>query len=271
MGAKVRWKQQRKVFKYWFKSRSIGLSPDLYWRLHEWYCGQKECELAILPYVKGGGTTAIDIGANFGAYTWHLAKHYDHCQAFEPVSRLAQVLRRGFHISGSNVVIHEVALSDRAGRVQLRIPPMNLGYSTIEPENLLEGKVAPWAEIDSVEVECQPLDHYRFENVGFIKVDVEGHELEVLHGAQETIGRCRPIILLEAEERHRAGSVEGVFDYLKAFDYCRMVVDGLELKEFNKAAGGLESQYRNFVFLQPEVVDEVRDRVLAGSEAALRA
>ena len=73
MGAKARWKQQRKVFKYWFKFRAIGLNPGLYWRLHEWYCGQKESELAILPFVKGGGTTAIDIGANFG--TCAIAKY----------------------------------------------------------------------------------------------------------------------------------------------------------------------------------------------------
>ena len=49
----------------------------------------------------------------------------------------------------------------------------------------------------SYEVEVRRLDDFGFENVRFIKADVEGSEREVLDGARATIMRDRPVILLE--------------------------------------------------------------------------
>ena len=53
-----------------------------------------------------------------------------------------------------------------------------------------------------LEVKCKSLDSYNFEQVDFIKIDAEGHELFVLQGAIETIKRCNPIIQAEVEEKH---------------------------------------------------------------------
>ena len=46
------------------------------------------------------------------------------------------------------------------------------------------------------------LDDLALGDVGFVKIDVEGHELAVLRGAAETLQRNRPPLLVEAEERH---------------------------------------------------------------------
>src|SRR5947209_3295951 len=56
-------------------------------------------------------------------------------------------------------------------------------------------------------------------NVGFIKIDVEGHEHSVLQGAQRTIERCRPRVLIEAEERHAPGSVRRIQAFFRRFGY----------------------------------------------------
>ena len=54
----------------------------------------------------------------------------------------------------------------------------------------------------SLYVKSRCLDEYEFSNVGFIKIDVEGHEHEVLEGAMRTIKKNMPNLLVEMEEKH---------------------------------------------------------------------
>jgi hypothetical protein len=56
---------------------------------------------------------------------------------------------------------------------------------------------------DEETVDIQSLDSFQLKNVDFIKVDVEGFEADVLEGAEETIKRCKPLILVEAFEDTR--------------------------------------------------------------------
>jgi FkbM family methyltransferase len=251
----MRWNRLRKTFRYWFKSQVIALSPGLYWRLHEWKHGLKEAELAVLPFLGDAGKTAVDAGANFGVYTWHLAKHYRRCYAFEPTPHLAAVLRRGFRGREAQIIIHEIALSDREDCTVLRIPLTALGWSTIEPHNQLHSIVHSVADIREMEVACKPLDYYGLEDVGFIKIDVEGHELAVLRGATETISRSYPSILVEAEDRHRPGTVTDVCEYLSLFGYRRMILRNGQLVELQDSAMVIPC---NFFFFQPDVAKAVQ-------------
>jgi hypothetical protein len=61
-----------------------------------------------------------------------------------------------------------------------------------------------------VTVPLEKLDNLFKDDVGFIKIDVEGHEAQVLDGASETLIRCQPRLLVEIEERHAAGSTHSV-------------------------------------------------------------
>ena len=63
------------------------------------------------------------------------------------------------------------------------------------------------------------LDDYQIANVGFIKIDVEGHEEGVLAGAWETISRDRPALLIEIEERHNQGGIKRISDLLATVGY----------------------------------------------------
>jgi hypothetical protein len=52
-----------------------------------------------------------------------------------------------------------------------------------------------------------------------VKLDAEGAEYEVLRGARETLARCRPVLSVEIEERHRPGSTYAVPAFLDGLGY----------------------------------------------------
>ena len=134
------------------------------------------------------------------------------------------------------------------------------GRSTIEPQNALHSIVQSVANIREVEVACKPLDQYGLEDVGFLKIDVEGHELAVLRGATETISRSYPSILVEAEDRHRLGTVTAVCEYLRLFGYQRMILRNGQLVALQDSA---RVTPRNFFFFQPEVAKAVQAKMQA--------
>jgi len=81
------------------------------------------------------------------------------------------------------------------------------------------------------------LDHYiktnGIDDVGFIKIDVEGHEFEVIGGAVETIKKFCPLILCESENRHIAhtGRTTNMFlDYIKELKYNAYIISKIDLK-----------------------------------------
>jgi len=78
-------------------------------------------------------------------------------------------------------------------------------------------------------VKKKKLDEFKINNkIGFIKIDVEGHEIEVINGAKKTILENMPVLLVEIEERHTQSSVKNSIDYIEKFGY-----DCLFLKDRN--------------------------------------
>ena len=57
------------------------------------------------------------------------------------------------------------------------------------------------------------------QDVAFVKIDVEGHELNVLNGAVELLERSQPVFLVEAEDRHRAEATRSVFEFFRSKFY----------------------------------------------------
>ena len=62
-------------------------------------------------------------------------------------------------------------------------------------------------DIERDTVQTRTLDSFSFHNVGFIKIDIEGHELAVISGARNTIEQSRPAFLIECEERNTPGGL----------------------------------------------------------------
>jgi len=148
-----------------------------------------EPELAALgDYVPTGGT-AVDIGAWLGPWTSRLLRHADHVVAVEPTPALARRLRETF----PTVQVVEAAISDHVGTATLHLPAAGAIVGTSSLEDPDQG--------DPVEVERTTLDELELTDVRFVKLDIEGHELPALRGAERTVRRDRPLLLIEVEER----------------------------------------------------------------------
>ena len=87
-----------------------------------------------------------------------------------------------------------------------------------------------------------------FSRVGLIKVDVEGHELEVLRGALSTIEKDRPSILVEAEDRHRPNAFASVCELLAPFGYTAWYLREGRLRRADDMSRSKDVP-RNFLFL----------------------
>ena len=79
------------------------------------------------------------------------------------------------------------------------------------------GRACGWGR--SLDRARDPLDSLELTDVTALKIDVEGAEEEALRGALGTLRRCRPVLSIEIEERHRAGSTLAVPALLRPLGY----------------------------------------------------
>ena len=224
--------------------------------------GNDEFESRILDLLVDPKREAMDVGANWGQYASLLAKLCTQLLVFEPIPRLAFVLKRTLP---PNAIVENKAVSNSSRTVKLRIPYNEEGLSTIDEAN-------PLSSYEEIWVRTVPLDDYADHNVGFVKIDVEGHELDVLSGAHQLIARHRPIFLIEAEERHRKGTTSELFSLFERRNYRGLFVyrdkllptSEFEVERFQhanvfKTSGRRPSAIpyvNNFIFLPEESVHQ---------------
>lgn len=149
-----------------------------------------------------GGRTMLDIGANAGFHGLCAASTFARVHAFEPVPQTAARLRGNVARSGLGAIVqvHEVALSDRAGRVSMRVEPGHCGANRIEAVGDRSSIEVPMATLDEL------ADREGMREVDLVKIDVEGHERAVIAGAARLLARDRPRLFVElgSVERLRA-------------------------------------------------------------------
>jgi FkbM family methyltransferase len=195
--------------------RSLCPQALLNWREARFYGRYGEVELHLLEFLCSRDKDAIDVGANDGSYVHYLRRHARKVIAFEPMPSLADALRAKFR---HDVEIRSIALSDSAGTVELHMPVVDgvtvTGCSTVSPT-----ASATYPGHRAIEVPMATLDSSYEGDVGFIKIDVEGHEQAVLDGAVQTIRRCRPRMLVEIDERLSPGGLARAKAYFKDLDY----------------------------------------------------
>jgi FkbM family methyltransferase len=176
-----------------------------------------EPELRLLPFLVDPERVALDVGANKGIYASLLAGLARRVVAFEPNPYVFGAIKGAFP---DNVTPLEVALSDRAGEAEMIIPRRRGGNLFHLASSLRADLAAPDAV--TVTVRTARLDELDIDDVGFIKIDVEGFEQEVLAGARETIARDKPVLLVELEERLTHRPIAAMVAEVEALGYAMM-------------------------------------------------
>lgn len=165
--------------------------------------------------------TILDIGAHDGLLTRPFAALSGaRVIAFEPLPPAMTRLRAGF--GGSvppNVMLREEALGAAPGTARLTLPVVDGA-----PAEQWASLAKDYAEHAGVGTQTYPvrvitLDSLDLSDVTAVKLDAEGFEQEVLEGARATLARCRAVLSLEIEERHRPGSTRDVPALLAGLGY----------------------------------------------------
>lgn len=127
--------------------------------------------------------TAVDVGGHCGLWSMQLIKSFDSVVAFEPVAAHRECFQANTY-GKSNVILHDCALGDHMGHVEMETAPTSSGDTQVK------GEVASG-------IPLRMLDEFKLADVDFIKLDCEGYELKALQGGAETIKRCLPVIIVE--------------------------------------------------------------------------
>jgi FkbM family methyltransferase len=185
------------------------LIPSIAWQYRFF-----EPELARLAEFVPADRGAVDAGVWWGPWSWWLARRAVRVDSFEPnadlVSRIRPVMPR-------NVTIHQVALSDQAGEADLWVPAGGMGT---EGRASLEISGRPSSNRLRQSVATKRLDDFDLVDVGFVKIDVEGHELAVLKGAVTLLQEQRPNVLIEIEHHaDRIGPLDTIIEFFDDLSY----------------------------------------------------
>jgi FkbM family methyltransferase len=152
-----------------------------------------EHELTVLGEIMQPGGTAIDAGANQGVFAYAFSRIANQVEAFEPNPDYARFAQR---MLDRRARVHQLALSDKAGRAQFVVPLADDGTVLHLGGSLTDGGGAAGKSM-RFDVELRTIDSFAFKDVRAIKIDVEGSELAVLAGGRETILRDRPPLIVE--------------------------------------------------------------------------
>ena len=229
-----------------------------------------EKELFLLRTLVRPGDVCLDVGAAGGAHLLVMAKGVGptgRVLGFEPRPGSLAMLRRLVRLGrlADRVDLHQLALSDAAGVLPLRIPvvPTRAHFHGSADDRRATAAFAklphreiqvPTARLDDVVAEAG------LARVDLIKCDVEGAELRVLAGAGRVLDELRPLVVLEADDLHQVRENATSADVLAA-----VVAHGYRVYRYRRGAvervDGPVPGEDDYLFVPEERAAPVAERV----------
>jgi FkbM family methyltransferase len=190
-----------------------------YYKYRSWkYMNGSDVDLGMIRFLADKEKVSLDVGANLGLYSYVISKYSKHVHAYEPNPLAYRILT---YVADANVSPHHAAITDQKGDVELVIPRNRKGWSN--NGGSLNGDRA--GRFGTVRIPGYTIDGLNVGQVGFIKIDIEGHELKALTGARNTLLRDRPRLLVENEYSHVGDRIFDVFKFMDELHYQGLFLD----------------------------------------------
>jgi FkbM family methyltransferase len=198
----------------------------------------EEENLEVLLSFVTPDTVFLDIGANVGFYALQIARRLTgtgRVYAFEPHPKLVELLRRNAFVNGLAAVISgfPFALSDHNAPADLQYPVGHLGGGGVATSGEFDGHILVKSEIKRLD-DVLGADFC----CDLIKIDVEGHEINVLNGMRGVVANSPQIKILFEKLVPNMGSEPALEKYFRDVDFMLYGV-GPDAALRELAAGGL--------------------------------
>jgi len=135
--------------------------------------------------------SVVDAGANIGNHSVFFSKHFKKVYGFEPNPKTYSLLKINTETK-PNIFIKKLGLSNKKKIAKFVVSKTNMGGSKLV-DRLTEGTID--IKLSTVDYEVD----YNNENITLLKIDVEGHELEVMQGSKNLITMHKPLIIFEQQ------------------------------------------------------------------------
>lgn len=197
--------------------------------------------------------TFVDVGANIGLYTIAFSRFFGRTLAFEPNPVTFKVLEANIALSDVRTArTFNEALSDKSGEASIFVPLNgNLGWATMDPQHhripVSETRISTRTLDEVLAAESEGPGN----SISLMKIDVEGHEPEVLRGAQKILQRDGPVILFEVLSTSAGGVC---IEILRNCGYQRFFTFKREL---GGRQGGIAGYLDSIINGVPVIISEI--------------
>ena len=195
-----------------------------------------EPEIELIPYAVREGESALDVGANYGMWTYPLSRAVGpngRVYAFEPVPFTVDTLRLVVRLLRlRNVEIVPKACGEREGSIEFAVPVQDSGAISAgqshaaarDDDRTGREQHVRWNATRTISCDVLALDEIlpEHEEISLLKADIEGAELFALRGAERTLERHAPTVICEINPWFLEGfqiSLEELIAFFAERDY----------------------------------------------------
>lgn len=209
----------------------------------------------VLTSFRRPDSVFLDIGANLGVFSLRLAPflRYGHIYAFEPNRLIHELFSRSIHLNGlkNQIELLNIGASDQTGELVLSVPEGHAGGASV---------VLVGSNPGDQRIMVRRIDDVLRELPAFhiAKIDVEGHELNVLRGMIELLGRSPDAVLVFEKLVGNAGLEADLMEILSNLGLKIYRIDGVTLRAVDLAEFVASEAY--FLAARHETVNHELDR-----------
>jgi FkbM family methyltransferase len=201
-------------------------------------------------------TRCLDVGSNMACSAVLYSQVFQNVECFEPTPLNIDLWKRTIGANNiANCVLHEVGVGEKNYTTEIICHERNNGHNHLTHYDKNPRADPERSSRSRVQVDVKTIDSYNFQDVGFIKFDIEGYEKFALEGAVDTISRCRPTLQLEirANQCRKFGYwAEDMIQWIRDLGYTVMSKNTGEMD-------GTFKSHRNDLYYNGEVLRREMD------------